>query len=446
MFRKILIANRGEVALRIIRACKEMGIGTVAVYSDVDANSLHVRFADEAICVGPAESLKSYLSIPSIISAAEVTGADAVHPGYGFLAENIHFAEICESCHITFIGPSPGVLKLMGDKNAARDMVRRTGYPVVPGSEGIVEDEEEGLRIIRHIGLPVIIKASAGGGGKGMRLVRRESHFANSFLSARTESQAAFGSPEVYIEKYIEEPRHVEIQVFADGHGRVIHLGERDCSIQRRHQKLVEESPSPTLSPKIRKSIEQAAVKIAEEAGYKGAGTVEFLLDTNGNFYFMEMNTRIQVEHPVTEMQTGLDLVKEQIRVAAGAKLLLSQKEVSWSGHTIEVRINAEDPETFIPSPGLITDYHQPGGPGIRVDSAAYAGYSVLPYYDSMVAKLIAHGRDREEALARIQRGLGEYIIEGIRTTIPLHRRILRDRSFREGRYSTQFLDRFLKG
>jgi acetyl-CoA carboxylase biotin carboxylase subunit len=446
MFRKILIANRGEVALRIIRACKEMGVGTVAVYSDVDANSLHVRFADEAICVGPAESLKSYLSIPSIISAAEVTGVDAVHPGYGFLAENVHFAEICESCRITFIGPSPGVLKLMGDKNAARDMVRRTGYPVVPGSESIVRDEEEGLKIIRHIGLPVMIKASAGGGGKGMRLVRRESQFANHFLAARTESQAAFGSPEVYIEKYIEEPRHIEIQIFADGHGRVIHLGERDCSIQRRHQKLIEESPSPTLPSKLRRAIEGAAVKIAEKVGYQGAGTVEFLLDTNGNFYFMEMNTRIQVEHPVTEMQTGLDLVKEQIRVAAGARLLLSQKEVSWSGHTIEVRINAEDPETFIPSPGLITYYHQPGGPGIRVDSAAYAGYSVLPYYDSLVAKLIAHGRDREEALARLQRGLDEYIIEGIKTTIPLHRKILRDPSFREGRFSTQFLDRFLKG
>ena len=446
MFRKILIANRGEVALRIIRACKEMGISTVAIYSDVDVDSLHVRFADEAVCVGPAENIRSYLSIPAIISAAEVTGVDAIHPGYGFLAEHIHFAEICETCRITFIGPTPRVLKLMGDKNAARDIVRRAGYPVIPGSKDIVHNEEEGLKIIHGIGLPVMIKATAGGGGKGMRLVHQEEQFGNHFLAARTEAQAAFGTPDVYIEKYIEEPRHIEIQLLADTHGRVLHLGERECSIQRRHQKLIEESPSPALSARLRKDIGRAAVKIAERVGYTGTGTVEFLLDGSGSFYFMEMNTRIQVEHPVTEMQTGLDLIKEQIRIASGEKLSFSQKDVAFDGHTIEVRINAEDPETFAPSPGLITDYHQPGGPGIRVDSSAYTGYRMLPFYDSLIAKLIAHGRSREEALARLERGLEEFIIGGIKTTIPLHRRIVRDEAFREGRFSTQYLDSFLKG
>ncbi len=444
MFRKVLIANRGEVALRIIRACKEMGIATVAIYSEADANSLHVRFADEAICVGPPENARSYLSIPSVISAAEVTGVDAIHPGYGFLAEHVHFAEICESCKINFIGPSPRVLRLMGDKNAARDLVRRAGFPVVPGSSGTVKDEAEGLRTVRQIGLPVLVKAAAGGGGKGMRLVEHESQFGSMFLTARTEAQAAFDSPEVYIEKYMKDPRHVEIQVFADRHGHVIHLGERECSIQRRHQKLIEESPSPALKSRIRKEMCRTAVKIAERVGYSGAGTVEFLLADNGDFYFMEMNTRIQVEHPVTEMQTGLDLIKEQIRVAAGEKLDFAQKEVAFSGHTIECRINAEDPETFAPSPGRITDYHQPGGPGIRVDSSAYAGYQMLPYYDSLVAKLIAHGRDREEALQRMRRALGEFIIGGIKTTIPLHQKILADRAFVEGRFSTQFLDSFL--
>jgi len=445
MFRKILIANRGEVALRIIRACKEMGIATVAVYSEADIDSLHVRFADEAVCIGPPENAKSYLSIPSIISAAEVTGADAIHPGYGFLAEHIHFAEICESCGITFIGPAPRVLKLMGDKNAARDLVRSAGLPVIPGSGDIIRDEEEGLKVLRHIGLPIMVKASAGGGGKGMRMVTQEAHFSKDFLAARTEAQAAFGVPDVYIEKFIAEPRHIEIQILADSHGKVVHLGERDCSIQRRHQKLIEESPSPGLAPRLRKEMGRTAVKIAERVGYTGTGTVEFLLHGTDQFYFMEMNTRIQVEHPVTEMQTGLDLIKEQIRIAGKAKLDFSQKDVVFEGHTIECRVNAEDPETFAPSPGLITDYHQPGGPGIRVDSAAYAGYRMLPYYDSLIAKLIAHGRDREEAVQRLRRGLDEFIVEGIRTTIPLHRRIVNDGAFLEGRFSTQYLDSFLQ-
>jgi acetyl-CoA carboxylase biotin carboxylase subunit len=446
MFRKILIANRGEVALRIIRACREMGIATVAVYSDVDADSLHVRFADEAVCIGPAQNTRSYLSIPSIISAAEITGVDAIHPGYGFLAEHVHFAEICESCQITFIGPSPRVMKLMGDKSAAREIVRRAGHPIIPGSGGTVRDEEEGLETVRRIGLPVMVKASAGGGGKGMRLVRQESQFGSSLLAARTEAQAAFGSPEVYIEKFIDEPRHIEIQILADQHGRVLHLGERDCSIQRRHQKLIEESPSPELSARMRKEMGKTAVRIAEKVEYTGAGTVEFLLDGGGEFYFMEMNTRIQVEHPVTEMQTGLDLIKEQIRIAAGEKLGFSQKDVTSEGHTIECRINAENPRTFAPSPGTITDYHQPGGPGIRIDSSVYAGYRVLPFYDSLIAKLIAHGRDREEAVQRLVRGLEEYIIGGIETTIPLHQRILKDPAFIKGRFSTQYLDDFLKG
>jgi acetyl-CoA carboxylase biotin carboxylase subunit len=446
MFRKILIANRGEVALRIIRACREMGIATVAIYSDVDADSLHVRFADEAVCIGPAQNTRSYLSIPSVISAAEITGVDAIHPGYGFLAEHVHFAEICESCQIAFIGPPPRVMKLMGDKSAAREIVRRAGHPIIPGSGGTVRDEEEGLEIIRRIGLPVMVKASAGGGGKGMRLVRQESQFGSSFLAARTEAQAAFGSPEVYIEKFVDEPRHIEIQILADSHGRVLHLGERDCSIQRRHQKLIEESPSPELPPRTRKEMGKTAVKIAEKVEYTGAGTVEFLLDGGGDFYFMEMNTRIQVEHPVTEMQTGLDLIKEQIRVAAGEKLGFSQRDVGSEGHTIECRINAENPRTFAPSPGTITDYHQPGGPGIRIDSSVYAGYQVLPFYDSLIAKLIAHGRDREEAMQRLARGLEEYIIGGIETTIPLHLRILKDPAFVKGRFSTQYLDDFLKG
>jgi acetyl-CoA carboxylase biotin carboxylase subunit len=445
MFKKILIANRGEVALRIIRACKEMGIRTVAIYSEVDDHSLHVRFADEAVCVGPAENVKSYLSIPAIISAAEVTGVDAIHPGYGFLAEHVHFAEICETCRIAFIGPSPRVMKLMGDKSAAREVARKAGLPLIPGSRDIIHDEQEGLEVIREIGLPVMVKAAAGGGGKGMRLVSQESHFGNQFLAARTEAQAAFDSPEVYLEKFIEDARHIEFQILADHHGRVLQLGERDCSIQRRHQKIIEESPSPALSPKLRREIEKMAVRIAEKVEYIGAGTVEFLVDGKDDFFFMEMNTRIQVEHPVTEMQTGLDLIKEQIHVAAGEKIAYGPKETKSTGHTIECRINAEDPEKFIPSAGLITDYHQPGGPGIRVDSAAYAGYRMLPYYDSLVAKLIAHGHNREEAIMRLRRGLEEFIIGGIQTTIPLHRRILQDPDFVAGRFSTQYLDRFLK-
>ncbi len=444
MFRKVLVANRGEIAVRVIRACRELGIRTVAIYSDVDAPSLHVRLADEAVCVGPAESAKSYLSIPAIISAAEITGADAIHPGYGFLAENVHFAEICESCRIAFIGPSARVMKLMGDKSAARDLVRRAGYPLVPGSKALVQSEEEGLEVVRRIGLPVMIKAAAGGGGKGMRVVRKEGEFGNLFLQARTEAQAAFGIPDIYVEKFVEEPRHVEFQIMADGHGTVVHLGERDCSIQRRHQKLIEESPSLAITPRLRREMGRVAVRIAERCGYTGAGTIEFLVDRKGNFYFMEMNTRIQVEHPVTEMQYGFDLVKEQIRVAAGARLRYNPRADQPLGHTIECRVNAEDPERFTPFPGLITEYHAPGGPGIRVDSAAYAGYRVLPHYDSLVAKLLAHGHTREEAILRMLRALEEYRIGGIRTTIPLHLRVLRDLDFIQGRISTQFLDRFL--
>jgi acetyl-CoA carboxylase biotin carboxylase subunit len=445
MFRKVLIANRGEIAVRIIRACRELGIRTVAIYSDVDAESLHVRLADEAVCVGPAESARSYLSIPAIISAAEITGAEAIHPGYGFLAENIHFAEICESCRIAFIVPAARVMKLMGDKNAARDLVRRAGYPLIPGSKALVQTEAEGLEILRKIGLPVMIKAAAGGGGKGMRLVEREADFGNLFLQARTEAQAAFGVPDVYVEKYLEDPRHIEFQIMADTHGTVVHLGERDCSIQRRHQKLIEESPSTALTPRLRREMGRVAVRIAERVGYTGAGTIEFLVDRKGHFYFMEMNTRIQVEHPVTEMQTGLDLVKEQIRIAAGAPLRFDPREPQPPGHTIECRINAEDPVRFTPFPGLITAYHAPGGPGIRVDSAAYAGYRVLPHYDSLVAKLLAHGRTREEAILRMLRALDEYRIEGIKTTIPLHLRVLRDLDFIQGRFSTQFLEAFLR-
>jgi acetyl-CoA carboxylase biotin carboxylase subunit len=445
MYRKILIANRGEIAVRVIRACREMGIRTVAIYSDVDAPSLHVRLADESVCVGPAESAKSYLSIPAIISAAEITGAEAIHPGYGFLAENVHFAEVCESCRIGFIGPSSRAMRLMGDKSSARDMVRRAGLPLIPGSKAIINSEAEGLKIIREIGLPVMIKASAGGGGKGMRLVNHEEEFGQLFLQARTEAQAAFGIPDIYVEKYLEDPRHIEFQILADSHGNAVHLGERDCSIQRRHQKLIEESPSTVMTPRLRREMGRTAVRIAERVGYTGAGTIEFLVDRKGNYYFMEMNTRIQVEHSVTEMQTGIDLVKEQIRIAAGAALRYDPKEQEPTGHTIECRINAEDPERFTPCPGTITEYHAPGGPGIRIDSAAYAGWKVLPHYDSMIAKLLAHGNTREEAILRMLRALDEYRIVGVKTTIPLHQRVLRDMDFIQGRFSTQFLDTFLR-
>jgi acetyl-CoA carboxylase biotin carboxylase subunit len=441
MFRKILIANRGEIALRIIRACREMGIRTVAVYSEADAESLHIRFADEAICIGPPESSRSYLNVPAIIAAAEIADVDAIHPGYGFLAEHINFAEICESCGIKFIGPTPKVMALMGNKLKARRLASKIGVPVVPGTRQVVRDEVEGLKAAQEIGFPVLIKAAAGGGGKGMRVVYNEVHFGNSFVMASSEAAAAFGSPDLYIEKYIEEPKHVEFQILGDEHGGVLHLGERDCSIQRRHQKLLEEAPSPAIGVRQRRETGRLAVLLAEKIGYTGAGTVEFLLDKEGNFYFIEMNTRIQVEHPVTEEVTGLDLVKEQLRIAAGEKLSFQKKDVVMRGHAMECRINAEDPNNFTPSPGLITTYHQPGGPGIRVDSFVYAGYRVQPYYDSLIAKVIVRGADREEALGRMRQALEEFIIEGIKTNLVLHQRILRNPEFLRGKVTTAFLE-----
>ncbi len=445
MFRKILIANRGEVALRIIRACREMGIRTVAVYSQADRESLHVRLADEAICIGPPENSKSYLNIPAIIAAAEIADVDAIHPGYGFLAEHVHFAEICESCRITFIGPPPRVMSLMGDKAKARRLAKRLGLPIVPGSRKTAADEAEGLKMAHEIGFPVIIKAVSGGGGKGMRVVHNEASFGNSFLMAASEAGAAFGSSAVYIEKYILDARHIEFQIMADTHGTVVHLGERDCSLQRRHQKLVEEAPSPGLNQRLRKEMGNHAVLLAERIGYTGAGTVEFLLDKDGSYYFIEMNTRIQVEHPVTEEVTGIDLVKEQIRVAAG-HALSSAKDMNFRGHAIECRINAEDPETFTPCPGLITAYHEPGGFGVRVDSFVYAGYRVQPYYDSLVAKLIVRGTSRAEAIARMRRALDEFIIEGIKTNLPFHQRIMSHPEFIQGKFGTSFLERYREG
>jgi acetyl-CoA carboxylase biotin carboxylase subunit len=435
------VANRGEVALRIIRACREMGIRTVAVYSQADRESLPVRLADEAICIGPPESSKSYLNIPAIIAAAEIADVDAIHPGYGFLSEHIHFAEICESCRITFIGPTPRVMALMGDKSKARRLARRLGLPIVPGSRNTVRDQTEGLRMAQEIGFPVIIKATAGGGGKGMRVVHNEASFGNAFLMATNEAQAAFGSGGVYVEKFVLEPRHVEIQVMADAHGNVVHLGERDCTLQRRHQKLIEESPSPAIGVRQRREMGEHAVNLARRIGYTGAGTVEFLLDPTGGFFFIEMNTRIQVEHPVTEEITGVDLVKEQIRVAMGKRLSFTQREVAAKGHAMECRINAEDPDTFTPSPGDITAYHEPGGFGVRVDSFVYAGYRVQPFYDSLIAKVIVRGKDRDECLSRMRRALGEFIVQGIRTNIDLHLRLLTHPDFVRGRFSTAFLE-----
>jgi acetyl-CoA carboxylase biotin carboxylase subunit len=443
LIRKVLIANRGEIALRIIRACKELGIQTVAVYSEADAESLPVRFADEAVCIGPSPGHQSYLNIPRLIAAAEVTNADAIHPGYGFLAESARFAEICENCGIVFIGPTPESIAKMGDKAVAKKTMREAGVPVIPGSEGVLRDAKEALEVAEHIGYPVILKAAAGGGGRGMRIVREPKDMAPAFLTASSEAQAAFGSPDLYLEKYFEQPRHVEVQVLGDGKGGVITLGERECSIQRKHQKLIEEAPSPAVTPELRRRMEEAARRGAEAVNYRSAGTIEFLLDRDGNFYFMEMNTRIQVEHPVTEMVTGLDLIKEQILIAGGGTL----EHVVWDhqirGHAIECRINAEDPERgFRPSPGRIESLHLPGGPGIRIDSHIYAQYVVPPFYDSLIAKIIAYGRDREEALRRMQRALDEFIIEGIKTTIPLHQRILAHSDFRAGRIDTGFLAR----
>jgi len=443
MFKKVLIANRGEIALRVIWACKELGIQTVAVYSEADRDSLHVRFADQAVCIGPPRSIESYLNIPAIISAAEVTGSDAIHPGYGFLSESSYLAEICEACKIKFIGPGPQAIRLMGDKSRAKKAMMKAGVPVIPGSPGVVEDEEKASRVAQETGFPVILKASAGGGGRGMRIVRELGELAHAFKAAQTEAQAAFGVPDIYIEKYVEGPRHIEIQIMADARGNVVHLGERECSIQRRHQKLIEESPSPVMSERLRRRMGRAAVEAAAAVEYVNAGTIEFLLDASGNYYFMEMNTRIQVEHGVTELVTGRDLVKEQILVASGEALSFAQKDIAFSGHAIECRVNAEDPKTFVPSPGTIRYFNLPGGPGVRVDTAAHEGCEISPYYDSMVAKLMVHGRDRREAIARMKRCLDVMIVEGIKTTIPLHRRIMDDPDFQAGRLSTKFMERF---
>jgi acetyl-CoA carboxylase biotin carboxylase subunit len=444
MFHKILIANRGEIALRIIRACKELGIKTVAVHSNVDSEALHVKLADESICIGPAPSIKSYLNMKALISAAEVVDADAIHPGYGFLSENAEFAEICANCGLTFIGPTPENMRLMGDKISARQTVIAAGVPILPGTKEGVHSAEEAKKIAGEIGYPIIIKATAGGGGRGMKVVHSPAHIGNAFAAARSEAQAGFGNPEVYIEKFCERPRHVEIQILADKHGNAIHLGERDCSIQRRHQKLIEEAPCPVLSPALRKKMGDCAVAAAKAVNYSSVGTMEFLLDADNNFYFMEMNTRIQVEHPVTEMVTGIDIVKEQIRSAAGLPLRFKQADIKINGHSIECRINAEDPIKFTPSPGKIVGYHTPGGLGVRVDSAVYDQYTVLPHYDSMIAKLIVHADTREEAIKRMARALDEYIIEGIKTTIPFHQRIMANKEFMEGAVDTGFLERLV--
>ncbi len=447
MFKKILIANRGEIALRIIRACRELDIETVAVFSEADRDALHVKAADEAVCIGPAASGKSYLHIPNIISAAELTGVDAIHPGYGFLSENARFAEICESCGITFIGPKADMIENMGDKAKARTTMIKVGVPVVPGSPGPVGDMETAAQVAASIGYPVLIKASAGGGGKGMRVAQNAKELLKAVQAAQTEAQAAFGNPEIYLEKYVEEPRHIEFQILADNFGQVVHLGERDCSLQRRNQKLLEESPSIALSPELREKMGQVAVAAAKAVAYSNAGTIEFLLDKHNNFYFIEMNTRIQVEHPVTEWVTGIDLVKEQIRIAAGEPLGYTQEEIQVKGWAIECRINAENTErNFLPSPGTIEMYHVPGGPGVRVDSAAYQGYVIPPYYDSLLGKLIVWGRTRDEAIQRMKRALEEFVIEGVHTTIPFHLRVLDNAFFRRGEVYTNFIQRRILG
>jgi acetyl-CoA carboxylase biotin carboxylase subunit len=443
MFSKVLIANRGEIALRIIRACKELRIKTVAVYSDVDRESLHVAMADEAVCIGPAASKDSYLNVKSIIAAAEIANVDAIHPGYGFLAENAEFAAICEDCGFKFIGPSAEHINMMGNKSSAKEAMKKFGVPVVPGSEGAVKDVKHAKEIAEAMGFPVMIKASAGGGGKGMRVAHNELSFMNAFEMARTEAMNAFGSDEIYIEKFIENPRHVEVQVFGDGKGKGLHFFERECSIQRRHQKLLEEAPSTAVSQKTREKMGAISVAAVESLKYENAGTIEYLVDKDENFYFMEMNTRIQVEHPVTEMVTNTDLVQLQLRVAAGEGLNLEQKDIVLHGHAIECRVNAEDPKTFMPCPGAVTGYVNPGGFGTRVDSACYDGYYVLPYYDSMIAKLIVYGRNREMAIARMNRALDEFVVDGIKTTIPLHKRILEHHAFIDGDISTEFIDRY---
>jgi len=443
MFKKILIANRGEVAMRVIFACREMGIKTVAIYSEADENSLHVRFADEDVCIGPPRSADSYLNVPAVISAAEVTGADAIHPGYGFLSESAYLAEVCEACHIRFIGPDPQVIRLMGDKARARRVMKKAGVPILPGSDGPLDNEDRALKLAKDVGYPVIVKATAGGGGRGMRVVRTPSELTTAVKTAQREAEAAFGVPDVYIEKYVESPRHIEFQILGDQYGNVVHLGERECSIQRRHQKLIEESPSVALTDKIRRKMGGVVIDAAKAVQYTNAGTFEFLMDPTGHFYFMEANTRLQVEHPVTEMITGIDIVKEQIRIAAGEKLTFKQADVTFTGHSIECRVNAEDPETFAPSPGVIHVFSVPGGPGVRVETLAHSDCTISPYYDSLIAKIIVHGRDRTEAIARMRRVLDMTVIEGIKTTIPLHLRILNDPDFVAGRLNTSFMERF---
>jgi acetyl-CoA carboxylase biotin carboxylase subunit len=443
MFRKILIANRGEIALRVICACKELGIATVAVYSEADRNSLHVRFADEAVCIGPPRSGDSYLNIPHVISAAEITNVDAIHPGYGFLSENANFAEVCEVSHLTFIGPQPDVLRLMGEKDHARREMATAGIPIVPGTPGTVEGEAAAEKAASAIGYPLMIKAAAGGGGRGMRVVRARDELLLAFQTAREEAQQAFGIPDVYMEKFIERPRHIEFQVLGDRFGNVIYLGERECSIQRRHQKLIEESPSPALHPGRREELGAQVARALAKIGYSNAGTVEFLRDEDGSFYFIEMNARIQVEHPVTEMVTNVDLIKSQIRLAAGEKLEDVVGQLEIRGHSIECRINAEDPETFVPSAGRITAFHMPGGTGVRVDTAAHTDALIPPYYDSLIAKLIVRGRDRPEAVDRMRRALEMFMIEGVKTSLPLHRRILADEDFAAGNYDTHFIEHF---
>ena len=443
MFSRILIANRGEIALRIIRACKELGIKTVAVYSEVDADSLHVKLADEAVCIGKASPASSYLNVPSIISAAEITDVEAIHPGYGFLAEDAHFAEICESCQIKFIGPSPENMKLMGDKMAAKETMKSAGIPVIPGSDGVIKTKEEALKEAKRIGYPVIIKASAGGGGKGMRVCHNDIRLVSAFLTAQSEAEAAFGNSEVYMEKYIAEPRHIEFQILADEKGNVVHLGERDCTIQRRHQKLIEEAPSVYLTDKMRKSMGEAAVKGAKTVDYRGVGTIEFLV-YGDEYYFMEMNTRIQVEHPVTEMVTGVDLIKEQIKAAAGETLSLKQEDIRIKGCAMECRINAEDPEhDFRPCPGKLSELNIPGGFGIRVDTNVFAGYEIPPFYDSMIAKLIAYGTTREETIKTMLRALEEFYVHPIKTTVDFHKKVLMDADFQKGNMSTHFVEKF---
>lgn len=442
LFDKILIANRGEIAVRIIHACKELGIKTVAVYSDIEREALHVRLADEAVCIGPANSLQSYLNIPGLLTTAEITGASAIHPGYGFLSENSHFAETCSTAGITFIGPTPENIRLGGDKSKARQLMRRRGVPVVPGSEGVVATEEAVGKAAKKIGFPVIIKASHGGGGRGMKIVWDEAGLNDAFHLAQKESLSAFGSKDIYVEKYIPELRHLEVQIMADSKGNIVHLGERDCSIQRRHQKLIEESPSPFANNAMRKKLGELAVKAARALKYRNIGTVEFAVEPDGNIYFMEINTRVQVEHPVTEAVTGIDLIKEQIKLAAGLPLEFRQSSIKPSGHAIECRINAEDPDKFIPSPGRITLICPPGGPGVRVDTAAYSGWVVPSHYDSLIAKLITFGKDRQEAMVRMARALDEFIIEGIKTTIPFHRKVLGNKNFIEGNFNTGFVEK----